>query len=103
MRALEIALSFTGILFGLAVAGGGALLLGRSKAAAGFAALAGLGYAGAATVSALLDFAGELRLHVSPAAWQLAFTVISVGRSVVFYGSLALALRALAQSSEAAR
>ncbi len=91
--ALDLAVTFCNLLLGLAAATGAAFVYDRSKAAAGFLGLAGLAY-----------MLGELVQLVMRPMWQhadrnlvsLLSLLVSGGRNLLFFGGLALALRAIA-------
>ncbi len=93
---LIVANIITHVLLGLAVAASGGLVYGRSRPAAGFLGVAGLAY----VVGQLLILAMQPTWHHF--SWNvvgLALTAINWGKYVVFYGGIALALRAIAVST----
>ena len=90
---LEIAVTFSNLLLGLAVATSAAFVYDRSKAAAGFLGLAGLAY----MLGELVQLAMRpMWRHAARNLVSLLSVFVSGGKNLVFFGGLALALRALA-------
>jgi hypothetical protein len=76
---------------------GAALVYQRSRRAAMFVAIAGLGYALAVPLEILLERVG---FHVARGAGlEMLFFIVGVGRHTILYGGLALGMRTLAQES----
>ena len=91
--ALDLAVTFANLLLGLAVATSAAFVYDRSKAAAGFLGLAGLAY----MLGELVQIAMRpMWLHAERNLVSLLSVFVSGGRNLVFFGGLALALRAIA-------
>ena len=99
MRSMELIQnveSGVGIVLGLAIAASGAIVLRRSTAAAGFIAIAGIGW----TIAGVILFATSgdfmIRHALTRATMATIHSTVAFGRAVTFYGGLALALRSLA-------
>ena len=91
-RAIELLETAGDFFLGFCVLCGAAFVFMRSPRAALFVALAGAGLCAGVVFENLLTF-----VHMHGTAAHLVFTVTSVGRHVVFFGGLTLALRTLAK------
>jgi hypothetical protein len=97
---LEIANTLVNLLLGLCVAASGAFVYGRARAAAGFLGVAGAGY----VLGWLFQLAVRVLLrHASPNVLSVLHLFVGGGKNLVFYGGIALAIRAIALSSWAGR
>jgi hypothetical protein len=84
-------------ILGMCILLGAAFVYQRSRRAAMFVALAGLGYALAVPLEILVERAG---FHVARGAWlEILLFIVGVGRHAILYGGLALGMRTLAQES----
>jgi hypothetical protein len=84
-------------ILGICVLLGAAFVYQRSRRAALFVALAGLGYALAVPFELFIE---RLGFHVARGAGlEMLFFMVGVGRHVIFFGGLTLGMRTLAQES----
>jgi hypothetical protein len=84
---------------GFCVMLGAALVFQRSKRAALWFALAGLGYVLAVPVEYSINHVGRHAMHIDMATFQFIFTIVNMGRHVVLFGGLAMGMRTLATES----
>ncbi len=84
-------------LLGICVLLGAAFVYQRSRRAAMFVALAGLGYALAVPVELFVE---RLGFHLARGAGlEMLFFMVGVGRHVILFGGLTLGMRTLAHES----
>lgn len=95
---LDLAVTLANLLLGLAVATSAAFVYDRSKAAAGFLGLAGLAYMLGELVQTAMR---PMWLHAERNLVSLLSAFVSGGRNLIFFGGLALALRAIAVATSA--
>ena len=81
---------------GVCVLLGAAYVFQRSKRAALFVALAGLGYALDVPLEYFVGHMG-MQMHLDRVTVQLFFTFVNVARHVVFFGGLALGMRVISK------
>ena len=92
-RVIDVLNTGADFFLGLCVLLGAAFVFYRSRRAALFIALAGLAFCIGVGIDWIVSHTSE---RMSPTVIALLFTVVGVGRHLLFYGGLALGLRAVA-------
>ena len=97
MERLVEMLEYGGDFFlGFCVLCGASFVFHRSKSAALYVALAGLAFCFGTIADVLLSRAARAGAQIPMETWSLLFDAISIAQHFVFFGGLALGLRAVA-------